>query len=76
MKCPHCDKEITDEDEFVKAALEAACFKPVEQVKYTSEKVGLSAQGTFIVDGELREFFMVFDENLRLVRFKQEKKEV
>ncbi len=76
MRCPHCDKEITEIDEIVNKALRAACpDEPFEQVKYTSEEVGLSAQGTFIVGGELREFFMVFDDYRRLIRFTQNKKQ-
>jgi len=74
MKCPHCDKEITEVDEIVNAALEAACSKPVEKVNYQIEKVGLAAHGTFAIDGETREFYMAFDDYRRLIRFHQEKK--
>lgn len=75
MKCPHCDKEITDDDKFISAALRATCSdKPVEQLKYTSmENVGLAAEGTFVVEGELRKFFIVFDANRRLLSFQQSK---
>jgi len=72
MKCPHCGKEITEVDELVQDTLEAACRKPVEQIDYkATQKLGLAAEGTFVVNGETRRFSMAFDDYRRLTSFCQ-----
>lgn len=73
MKCPHCDEEITNEDELIQDALQAAFrFQIVEKISYTaSQKMGLAAKGTFVVNGEKKYFSMAFDEYRRLISFQQ-----